>query len=457
MKSKVMNMTTGNPVRLLLVFSVPMLIGNVFQQLYNLVDSMIVGRYVGEDALAAIGATNSVGFLFWAICNGLGSGGGILTAREFGAGNDEDVRKSIVNSGYILILGSLVMGIIAAVVSEPVLEFMNTPQHIMHDTLVYMYMQCIGLPLVAIYNHVSCMLRALGDSKTPLYFLIFAALLNVVLDLWFVCGFGWGVFGAALATGIAQIIAGIGCLIYAIKYNAYFKMKPHHFKPEGKILWECVRLGVPLSVQFSMIAVSCMALQRVVNGYGSAVMAAFTATSRVEQLLHQPYQTLSAALSTYSGQNLGAKEHDRIRLGFRKSMLMMGIFSLVMLPVMQFGGEAIIELFVDDPVVIHYGAKAMMITSWFYITLGTIYMTRGVLNGIGDAAFALINGIVEVVGRIFVPVALTMIPFIGVWGIWWSTGIVWLISAVFCYLRYVSWCKKLKEPQLNDNGEAVTG
>lgn len=440
-----MNMTTGSPVRLLLVFSIPMLIGNVFQQLYNLVDSMIVGQFVGEDALAAIGATNSVGFLFFAMCNGLGSGGGILTAKEFGAGNEENVKKTIVNSGYILLFGSAIMGVLAALVSEPVLSFMNTPEHIMHDALIYMYMQCIGLPLVAIYNHSSSMLRALGDSRTPLYFLIFAALLNVGLDLWFVCGFEWGVFGAALATGIAQVIAGIGCLLYAIKFNPYFKMSRRHFRIEGGILWECVRLGVPLSVQFSMIAVSCMALQRVVNGYGSAVMAAFTATSRVEQLLHQPYQTLSAALSTYSGQNLGAKEHERIRLGFRKSMLMMGIFSLVMLPVMQFGGAAIIKMFVDDAVVIDYGAKAMQITSWFYITLGTIYMTRGVLNGIGDAAFALINGIVEVVGRIVVPVALTMIPFIGVWGIWWSTGIVWLISALFCYLRYVSWGKKLKE------------
>lgn len=445
MKSKVMNMTTGNPVRLLLIFSIPMLIGNVFQQLYNLVDSMIVGRFVGENALAAIGATNSVGFLFWAICNGLGSGGGILTAKQFGAGNDEEVKKTIVNSGYILMFGSVLMGILAAVVSKDVLEFMKTPDEIMPDALLYMYMQCIGLPLVAIYNHASSMLRALGDSKTPLYFLIFAALLNVGLDFWFVCGFEWGVFGAAFATGIAQVIAGIGCLIYAILYNPYFKMNARHFKLEWGILWECVRLGVPLSVQFSMIAISCMALQRVVNGYGAAVIAAFTAISRVEQLLHQPYQTLSAALSTYSGQNLGAKETDRITLGFRKSMFMMGLFSLVMLPVMQFGGELIIKLFVEDAEVIYYGTKAIRITSWFYITLGTIYMTRGVLNGIGDATFALVNGIVEVIGRIVVPVVLTMIPFIGVWGIWWSTGIVWLVSAVFCYLRYVSWGKKLKE------------
>ncbi len=443
MKSKVMNMTTGNPVRLLLIFSIPMLIGNVFQQLYNLVDSMIVGKYVGENALAAVGATNSVGFLFFALCNGIGSGGGIITAQQFGAGNEEEVKKAIVNSGYILMLGSILMGALAALVAEPVLVYMETPPHILQDALIYMYMQCIGLPLVAIYNHSSSMLRALGDSKTPLYFLIFASILNVGLDLWFVCGFEWGVFGAAFATMIAQLIAGIGCFIYAICVNPYFKMKPRHFMPEGRIIWECVRLGVPLSFQFSLIAISCMALQKVVNGYGAAVMAAFTAVSRVEQLLHQPYQTLSAALSTYCGQNLGAGENERIKLGFRKSMVMMGIFSLAMLPLMQLGGEFIIRMFVDDAVVIEYGAAAMRITSWFYIFLGTIYMTRGVLNGVGDAMFALINGVVEVLGRITIPIAMTMIPFIGLWGIWWSTGVVWLISAVFCFWRYFSWRKKL--------------
>lgn len=443
MKSKTMNMTVGNPVRLLLIFSIPMLIGNVFQQLYNLVDSMIVGQYVGENALAAVGATNSVGFLFFAICNGIGSGGGIITARQFGAGDEEQVKKTIVNSGYILMLGSILMGALAAVVAKPVLVFMDTPDHILNDALIYMYMQCIGLPLVAIYNHSSSMLRALGDSRTPLYFLIFASILNVGLDLWFVCGFHMGVFGAALATMIAQLVAGVGCMIYAVCFNTYFKMRRYHFKIEGSIIWECIRLGVPLSLQFSLIAISCMALQKVVNGYGAAVMAAFTATSRVEQLLHQPYQTLSAALSTYSGQNLGAGEKDRIRLGFRKSMVMMAIFSFAMLPAMQLGGELIIKMFVSDMEVIQYGAAAMRITSWFYVFLGTIYMTRGVLNGVGDAMFALINGIVEVIGRITIPVAMTMIPFIGVWGIWWATGVTWLISALFCVLRYVSWRKKL--------------
>lgn len=442
MKTKTLNMTAGNPVHLLIVFAIPMLIGNVFQQLYNLVDSVIVGKFVGADALAAVGATNSVSFLFFALCNGIGSGGGIITAQQFGAGNEDNVKKSIVNSGYILLLGSLLMGIIAYAASEGVLRFMATPEEIMKDAVVYMQMQCIGLPLVAIYNHSSSMLRALGDSKTPLYFLIFSCVLNVGLDLWFVCGFGMGIFGAALATLIAQVIAGVGCLFYAIKYNSYFWMEKRHFKPEKDMIWGSIRLGVPLSLQYSLIAISCMALQRVVNSFGAAVMAAFTAVSRVEQLLHQPYGTLSTALATYSGQNLGAKDLERIKLGFKKSLIMMGIFSIAMLPIMQFGGEAIVKLFVNDPEVIRYGVVAMKITSWFYLFLGLIYVTRGVLNGVGDAMFALINGIVEVIGRITIPVALTMIPFIGVWGIWWSTGLVWMVSALFCVLRYVAWRKK---------------
>lgn len=442
MKAKTLNMTEGNPVYLLIVFAIPMLIGNIFQQMYNLVDSIIVGKFVGSNALAAVGATNSVSFLFFALCNGIGSGGGIITAQQFGAGNKDNVKKAIVNSGYILLLGSIVMGAIAFLLSKQVLLFMETPIEILDDAVLYMQLQCIGLPLVAIYNHASSMLRALGDSRTPLYFLVFSCFLNIGLDIWFVYGLDQGIFGAAIATIIAQVVAGMGCLLYAIRFNPYFKMERRHFTVEKSFVLGSVRLGVPLSLQFSLIAISCMALQRVVNSFGAAVVAAFTATSRVEQLLHQPYGTLSTALSTYSGQNLGAGNMDRIKKGFHKSLIMMGIFTVLMLPIMQFGGEAIVKLFVDDPEVIYYGAISLKITSWFYVFLGIINMSRGILNGVGDAAFALINGIVEVIVRIVLPIVLTTISFIGVWGIWWATGLSWLISAAFCVWRYLSWKKK---------------
>ena len=442
MKSRTLNMTEGNPTRLLLVFALPMLLGNLFQQMYNLVDSVIVGKFCGTNALAAIGATGSVTFLFFALCNGLGSGGGIVTAQKFGAGQEDRVKSSIVNSGYTLISGALIIGVTAFLLTGPILRLMGTPEEIIRDAVSYMQLMCLSLPLVAVYNHTSAMLRALGDSRTPLYFLIFACILNIGLDIWFVYGLKLGVSGAAVATVMSQFVAGAGCLLYAVKTNPYFKMKKRHFKPEKQMMWETLRMGVPLSLQFSLIAISLMVLQGVVNSFGPVVVAAYTATGRVEQLLHQPYGTLSAALSTYSGQNLGARKMKRLILGFKKSMMLMTMFSLIMLPIMQFGSEAIIRVFVDDPEVIACGARGLRITSWFYIVLGTINMSRGILNGVGDAAFALINGGVEVAVRTSLPFGLVAIPLFGVWGIWWSVGICWFVSAVFCLIRYWAWKKK---------------
>jgi putative MATE family efflux protein len=287
------------------------------------------------------------------------------------------------------------------------------------------------------------MLRALGDSRTPLYFLIFSCILNTILDIIFVYGLGMSVFGAGVATVISQFVSGITCLIYAVKKNEYFKIKKSEMKYNKTISFRIVKLGIPLSLQFSLIAISCMALQSVVNSFGPTAMAAFTATSRMEQLIHQPYQTLSAALSTYTGQNFGAGKKQRVVIGYKKGATIMAVFSLMMLPVMQFFGDNIIRIFVNDPEVIEMGAKALRITSLFYICLGTIYIVRGVLNGLGDAFFALLNGIVEVIGRFTAPLILTGIAGIGVWGIWWSVGIVWTLAGASALMRYVSYKKKL--------------
>ncbi len=442
-----MNMTEGNPVRLLLVFSVPMLIGNIFQQLYNLADSVIVGQIIGADALAAIGATGSITFFFFALCNGIGSGGGIITSHFFGEGNDSKVKNCIVNTAFIMIVVPLVIGTIAFFAAKPILVFLKTPPSILEDSAAYMKIMCCNLFLVSVYNFVSSMLRALGDSKTPLYFLIFSCFLNVILDLIFVCTFHMGVRGAGIATLISNIICGSLCTVFAFRTNVYFRLNKSDIHLNPEILSKCVKLGVPLSLQFSMIAISCMALQRVVNNFGPVAVAAFTAVSRVEQLLHQPYQTLGAALSTYSGQNYGAKKYDRMILGYKKAMIMMAVFTIAMLPVMQFFGNGIIRFFVKEPDVISMGATALRISSWFYIFLGCIYTIRGILTGAGDATFALINGITEVIGRFTVPFILTALPLFGVWGIWWSVGIVWFMSAFTAWLRYI-WMKKKK---LNNN------
>ncbi len=439
-----LNMTSGNPTSLLIRFAIPMLIGNLFQQGYNLADSIIVGKYVGSDALAAVGATGSVTFLFFSLCNGVSSGAGIVTSQFFGAGDTKKVKSAIANAAYIMLAASVVMGIISYIVAPGMLEFMDTPADIIEDATLYMRVSCIGVPLIGVYNYASSMLRALGDSRTPLYFLIFACFLNVGMDLLCVSVLSMGVLGAAVATIIAQFIAGFSCLIYALKTNPYFKLDKDNFKVDRMVIQKSVKLGIPLAMQWAMIAISTTALQRFVNSFGTAAVAANTAVSRIEQLVHQPYGSLGAALATYSGQNYGAGRLDRVKAGLKHGMFMSAIFSLLMLIINQTLGEPIISIFVDESDVISIGAQALRLTSWFYIFLATIYMTRGILNGIGDALFAFINGVVEMIARIVLPMLMVLIPGVGMWGIWWTAGLAWFISAFFCMLRYLSWRRKAK-------------
>ena len=436
------NMTEGDPTSLLIRFAIPMLIGNLFQQFYNIVDSIIVGKFVGADALASVGATGSITFLFFALCNGVGSGGGIITSQAFGVGDEKRIKKCISNTSYLMFGMSLVIGTLAFFLATPMLTLLKTPENLMMDAKGYLKLQCFGLVFVALYNYGSSMLRALGDSKTPLYFLIFSCILNAGLDILFVYTFDMGVIGAGIATVISQFISGAASLVFAWKTNEYFRLTKEDMQPDSDIIESAVKLGVPLSMQFALIAVSCMALQRVVNDFGETAVSAFTAGSRIEQVIHQPYQTLGASLATFCGQNYGARKNDRLLQGFRKSMKLMIIFTLIMLPIMQIFPRQIVMIFVDDPDVIEMGATSLRITSPWYFALGVIYVVRGVLNGIGDAAFAFQNGLVEVACRLTIPIGLTLIPFIGIWGIWWSAGITWFISGLTAYLRYLSFHKK---------------
>lgn len=441
--TNILNMTEGDTAKLLIKFSIPMLLGNLFQQIYNLVDSVVVGQYVGANALAAIGATGSIVFLFIALCNGIGSGGGIVVSQFFGARNDDKVKNSLANVAYLMMGMAIAVCVISYIIAPWILRLLKTPAEIINDSISYVRMMCLGLPLVAVYNYSSSMLRALGDSKGPLYFLIVSSIINVVLDIFFVKTLNMSVFGAALATVIAQMIAGILCVVYAIFTNDYFKLNKSNYEADTYVIKETVRLGIPMSLQFALIAISSMGLQAVVNSFGAVAVAAFTATSRIEQLVHQPYTSLGQALATYSGQNYGAKKIDRIKEGFKKSTYMMLVLSVLLLLLMQFFGENIVSLFVNDAAVISMGGTGLKITSLFYAVLGMIYVTRGTQNGIGDATFAFINGIVEVIARIILPAFIVTLPVFGVWGIWWSAGLVWFISAVFCVWRYISYKRKV--------------
>ena len=439
-RTSVRDMTSGNELKLLVSFSVPMLIGNLFQQVYNMVDSIVVGKYVCADALAAVGATGSLNFLFFSLCLGLTGGIGIIISQHFGAGDKIHVRKAIFNSIYIIVTTGIIMSLLGMFLARPVLIWLRTPGNILDDATAYMQISCAGILAVAAYNCVSSILRALGDSKTPLVFLILASLINVALDLFLVINLGLGVRGVAYATIIAQVLAAAGSLIYALKKNPYFKIKKEEMIYDAGIVRKCYRLGLPLAMQSSLIAISCVALQSVVNTFGSVVVAAFTATSRIEQLVQQPFNSLGMALSTFTGQNMGAGRQDRVKRALAGSMLITAGFSILMLVLFYTFGNDIMRVFVSDIEVIDFGTQALRITSWFYFALGTIYVVRALLNGAGDAAYAMINGCVEVAGRIVFSNTLILIPSVGKWGVWLSTALTWFITGLASFIR----CKQGK-------------
>lgn len=432
--SNVRNMTEGSPIKHILAFSLPILGGNLFQQLYNVVDSVIVGRYVGTTGLAAIGAVNSIQFLFFSVCMGLASGIGIVVSQSFGAGRS--VKRSITNGAKIMLAVGIMMSIISFFLAKPALVLMGTPEHIMGDGVVYLRTVCIGLLATAAYNCAAEMLRALGDSKTPLYFLVGASILNIILDLVFILVFHMGVFGAAFATVISQAFSALGAITYAVLKNPYFKLKKEDWQTEKLMMRKCVRLGVPIAFQYSLIAVSCIALQIVVNQFGAVVIAAYTVTNKVENVISIPFTTLTTALAAYTGQNIGARKVERVRKGLKSGAVIMLVYTAIMSPMVFFGGSLIIQLFVNDPEVIAFGAQAFRIVSLFYIPLGSIYVVRGVLNGTGDGTFAFMSGIMEMLGRICLAKPLTMIAGIGVWGIWLATSLTWLVTGLAGIIRY---------------------
>lgn len=432
----IVDMTKGDVTKHLLQFTIPMLIGNLFQQIYNLVDSIIVGRFVGAKALGAVGSVGMVMFLFFSLCVGLSVGVGIIVSQYFGGEDYEKVQKTIANSVYVVGSMGVLMSVVAVVMAPTILDWMNTPVDNYQYALEYMRITGAATIVVALYNTISAVLRALGDSKTPLIFLVVASIVNVVLDLVFVLGFDMGVEGVAIATAMSQCIATVGSLVVAVWKNPFFRFRREHFVIDMKIVKDIFGLGLPVAGQQAMISLSIILLQSVVNSYGSVVMAAYTATSRVEQLVHQPFNSLSMAISTFAGQNVGATQYERVKEGNHKAMKVMFVFTLVMIVIMMIFGDWIVGVFVEEPDIIAIGAMGLRVTSVMYIGLGMIYVMRGTLNGVGDAKYALINGICEVVGRVVFVMVLTRIPMIGFWSVWLTNGFTWMLAGITSVLRF---------------------
>ena len=429
-------MTVGSPVKHILLFALPLFIGNLFQQFYNMVDSLIVGNFVGANALAAVGTCGSMNFLFFSLSSGLAIGIGVIVAQYFGAKDEQNVKITIANSFYVIAIASISVSVIGFIFCPQILRLISTPEELLKDAVTYMRVTCVGIFSVALYNGVAAILRALGDSKTPLYFLIFSSVINVVLDLVFVIYFNWAVFGVALATIISQIFSAVASLIYAAKKVPYFKLSKDLLKPNKLIIVRSFKIGTPIALQNSMIAVSCMVLQGVVNSFGPVIMAAYTIISRIEQLIQQPFSSIGMALTTYSGQNMGAGELGRVKKGLHRGTFIVLIFSLAMIPIAYLFGKNIVGFFVKESDVIDIAYRALRITSLFYFGLGMIYVPRAVLNGCGDTGFAMINGVTEVLCRILYSEILTRIPVIGFWGVWITTGFTWGTTAIVCIIRY---------------------
>ncbi|MCQ2519498.1 MAG: MATE family efflux transporter [Lachnospiraceae bacterium] len=443
--SKVRDMTQGNITEHLLKFAFPLFIGNLFQQLYNMVDSFVVGNYVGASSLAAIGTCGSLNFLFISLSMGLANGVGIIVAQYFGAGDHKGIKSTVTNAYYLIIGASFLATTVGFIYAEDILKLMNTPEDILPESTLYLSTTVFGIIFIALYNSVASVLRALGDSKTPLYFLILSSLLNVVLDLLFVLRFDMGVRGAAIATIISQAVAALVSLSYAFIKLPYYRAEKEFWKPHRGIIFHSIKLGVPMALQSSMIALSMIVLQGVVNTFGATVMAVYTISAKVDLIISQLYGAMSFALITFSGQNYGAGNAERIKAGFKRGLAIVEIYNAVMIPIVLIFSKSIVNIFVNDPEVIEIGTTALRITGIMYLFLGVIYVPRGVLNGVGDAAFSMINGITEVFCRILYSNLLTGIALIGMWGIWWAAGLTWATVSVVCILRYRfgPWRKKI--------------
>lgn len=435
--SAVLDMTKGSPAMLLLRFTAPMLLGNLFQQFYNLADSIIVGRFVGGNELGGIGSTGSISYLIFSIGYGMAAGTGIQIAMLFGAEETWKLKKAIYNSFYALSGAALLITLTGCIWAEPILTAMKTPPAVLPYAVLYLRITALGSIASMLYNGLSSIMRAFGDASTPLFILMFACVCNVGMDLLLVLVFQMGVAGVALATVIAQILAAAVSFFCACRRIPYFRYEPGVLAPDRELLGQCLKLGLPIAGQNAMIAVSCIVLQVVVNGFGELVVTANTAVSKIEQLVQQPYNSLSSALSSFTGQNMGANKQDRVRKGFRTGIFFVITASIILFLVMQLFGHSILSVFVTEPEVVEIGVTALRITSCFYIFLGLIYTVRGTLNGAGDTFYSAMNGIIELCCRIGLSAPLTYIPFIGMWGCFLCSGLTWTITGLLSLKRYL--------------------
>lgn len=430
-------MTTGKPAKLILSFAVPLLIGGIFQQFYNLVDVIIVGRYLGEKALAGVGSTGNLTFFLLSLIMGLCNGAGIIVAQCFGAENYKDMRRAV--TAIIWVAGSLtvVIAIIGVIFSPFFLRLLSVPEDVFEYSVTYLrilYMFVFGS---VVYNGCSAILRSFGDSKTPLHGLIIASVVNIVLDLLFVVVFEWGVAGVAVATVIAQHMSGGYCLIYLIRKREYFHLSGLELKPDEAMVKQIFRIGVPTAFQSCLISLGGMSVQRLINSFGTSVMAAYAAAVKVDNIAIQVIVSLGSALSVFTGQNMGQRRFDRIRAGMRSTLAMSVAAAFGIAVLAFFFGSNVMKLFLgadSSPETVAIGATYLSIMGVAYLICGVMQSYQNVIRGAGDVNTCMVAGMTELAGRVIF--AYLLASLIGVTGIWIATPLSWGCGCVVPVVRY---------------------
>ncbi|HEX2974982.1 MAG TPA: MATE family efflux transporter [Bacteroidales bacterium] len=437
------DLTTGNEGKLILEFATPMLLGTIFQQLFSVVDSIVVGNFVGKEALAAVGASFPVIFVMVSMIIGIVMGTTVVISQYFGAGDLGKVKKAIDTMYIYSTIAGVISTIVGVIIAEPLLKMLGLPENILPQAVLYLKIYLSGMLIFFGYNGTSAVLRGLGDSKTPLYFLIIATVANIIFVLLFVAVFKWGIAGAAYATLLANAIA-FGLAIYWLnKTHKIIKIAIRGLHFDREVFRQSLRIGLPTGIQQTLVAIGGLALMGIVNKFGTNVIAGYSVASRLDAMALIPAMSFSQALSTFVGQNIGANKPERIRTGLIATLKMSGVVTILTSLIIVFGGHLLMSLFTKDTDVIRIGDQYLTIISAFYFLFTLMFIYTGLLRGAGDTLIPMFFSLLSL-WIVRIPVAWFLSGKIGSVGIWWAIPIGWFVGLVLCffYYRTGNWKKK---------------
>ena len=439
----VRDMTTGNSAKQILKFSLPLLIGTVFQQFYNMVDSIIVGKFLGTQPFAAVGMTGSITFFVLGLVFGACSGFAIPVAQDFGAHDEAGVRRCVANIIHIGVIFGLVMTLATTLLTRQILVWMDTPEELMQDAYDYLFWIFLGIGSLMLYNLLAGILRSLGDSTTPLIFLILSSLLNIGLDVLLVWTLNVGVKGAAIATVIAQLISGLGCLVFMIRKFPMLRLTREDLRPDLPTIRRLSGIGFPMGLQFSITAIGSIILQKSVNALGTTIIASVSAAAKVQNLVVSPMDAFGVSMATFAGQNYGAGKIDRVRRGVRQVFWMLTAYSLLALGIVYFSGSTIALLFVDasETEILACTQHFLIMNGLFYIPLGVIYVLRNTLQGVGFSKIAMLSGLFELVARSVM--GLFVVPKFGFNAVCLAHPTAWIMADLILIVLYSILMKRL--------------